>query len=73
MVTEPGASIQSVGGGVDVGKMRAAAEGMGLAHLRLKQGLLAAADGVGLTAGGAKVTPLRPKWWPDIWGHEEDT
>jgi len=72
VVLEPGTSVQQGGGGADVGKLRAAAEGVGLAHLRLKQGLLAAINGDPLTAGDALVTPMRPEWWPAVWGREEE-
>ena len=55
-----------------MGKLRAVAEGVGLAHLRLKQGLQAATSREPLVAGDALVTPLRPEWWPAEWGHEEE-
>jgi hypothetical protein len=46
--------------------------GAGLALLRLKPALSAAADLRVESASGARVTPQRPVWWPEQWGREEE-
>lgn len=59
-------------GGSEAGKIRATSNDIGLAHMRLKSGLEAASQGMALQSGQAQIIPQRPKWWPEVWGHEED-
>ena len=67
-----GASIEPAGGGTEAGKVRAAHGSVGLAHMRLKQGLQAVDGSLQLTSGEASIGLHRPQWWPQEWGHEEE-
>lgn len=58
-------------GSPEAGKIRAVSGNLGLAHLRLKFGLAAAAGELDLVAGGTRVVPNRPAWWPSEWGKKE--
>lgn len=49
-------------GAVEAGEMRSAADGRGLALLRLDHVAAAAKDGPGLTAGNATLHPRKPDW-----------
>jgi folate-binding protein YgfZ len=63
---EPGAAIAFVnkeaGADQEAGEMRSAADGMGLALLRLEFLDRLAAEGGALTAGAARLTPTKPAW-----------
>lgn len=69
---ELGASVVPASGGSETGKVRHADGDKGLALLRLKPALEAAAGNLELSVGDATVTPWRPAWWPSEWGHEEE-
>lgn len=58
---EPGTPV--VLDGEEAGEMRSAADGWGLALLRLDVVEKAEREGRSLSAGSASVTPLRPPWW----------
>ncbi len=49
--------------GEEVGEMRSAAAGWGLAFLRLEAVETAEREGRPLSAGAASLTPLKPAWW----------
>jgi folate-binding protein YgfZ len=49
--------------GEEVGEMRSASFGWGLAFLRLEAVETAEREGKPLSAGGASLTPLKPAWW----------
>ena len=70
----PGDSVRLEGGGRRVGKLLAAEGGRGLALLRLRPVLEAAARGEACIVEGSGVllAARRPAWWPDGWGREED-
>jgi folate-binding protein YgfZ len=70
----PGDAVRLEGGGRRVGKLLAAEGARGLALLRLRPVLEAAACGEACVVEGSGVllTARRPAWWPGGWGHEED-
>jgi len=58
----PGPGTPVMADGKEVGEMRSAADGLGLAMLHLE--FLESADGSdrALTAGAARITPKKPRW-----------
>jgi folate-binding protein YgfZ len=57
---EPGTPVRH--GETEVGVMRSGLDGIGLALLRIEQVEAAAKAGEALSAGGARLTPVKPDW-----------
>lgn len=57
---EPGTPVMA--GGIELGEMRSARDGIGLALLRLDRLASARAEGTTILADGAALTPVTPDW-----------